>query len=195
MTNVAGGLITLEDMLEVLKYGNKQTPPDGEQLSARDAGIAHYIQAATPVIEKIIGSPLLPRTETQRRDGGKLAVLLSGRLTDDNVLAVRVDGQTWDGYVVDVDSAILYAGGGRRFPEGLRNVEIDVAAGTAPIPETLKIAVRRLVRHWIQNGDQAPRADSVNPNGADSPLPGDEWAIPRSVWQLCAPFVTGTGFA
>lgn len=193
MTDVAGGLITLEYALEGLGYGDKQAAPD-EGLSARDADIVRYIQAATPVIEHLVGGPLLPRTETQMRDGGKRAVLLSGRLTADAVTAVRVDGDPWEGHVVDVHSGILYAGGSRTFPEGFRNVAIDVAAGGAPLPETLKLAARELVRHWVQNGRQAPAAAPMNFQSDASSLPTDEYAIPRRVRQLCAPFV-GVGIA
>lgn len=194
MTDVAGGLITLEYALEGLKYGAKQEPASGEQLSARDADIVRYIQAATPVIETLVGAALLPTTETQLRDGGKLAVLLAGRLAAGAVTAVRVDGEPWTGHVVDVHSGILYAGGGRRFADGLRNVEIDVTAGTAPVHATLQLATRELVRHWVQNGNQSPAAEPMNFQADASSLPTDEYAIPRRVRQLCAPF-SASGFA
>lgn len=191
MTAVAGGLITLEYMLEGLKYGAKQTPPPGAQLSARDADIVKYIQAATPVIEHLVGAPILPRAQTQFRDGGKSAVLLSGNVSAaDAVTAVRVDGQAYTGYVVDATARILYAGGGRRFAPGIRNVEVDVVAGHTNVPETLALAARELVRHWIQNGKQSPGAGAMTLPSDTSSLVDDEWAIPRRVRQLCAPFAT-----
>lgn len=193
MTDVAGGLITLEYMLEGLKYGDKQSAEPGE-LSPRDADVAAYIKAATPVIENLVGTPLTPRTETQLRDGGKLAVLLPGRLAADAVTAVRVDGQPWTGYVVDVNSGILYAGQGRRFTEGIRNVEIDLSVGTAAVPDTIKLATRELVRHWIQNGREAPAAGVLGFQNDGSALVDDPYAVPRRVRQLCAPFA-GAGFA
>lgn len=194
MTDVAGGLITLEEALESLSYGAKLPPATGEQLSARDADVVRYIKAATPVIEWLVGSPLLPKAETQRRDGGKRAVLLSGRLTADAVTAVRVDGERWTGFDVDEHSGILYAGGGRAFADGFRNVEVDVTAGTAPVPEPLKLAARELVRHWYQNGRQSPAPEQLQFGADASSLATDEYAIPRRVRQLCAPYA-GVGFA
>lgn len=195
MTTVAGGLITLEYALEGLNYGDKQQPAAGEQMSARDADVVKYIQAATPVVEHLVGGPVLPRTETQFRDGGKYAVLLSGRIaTPDAVTAVRVDGEPHEGYTVDVHSGILYAGGSNRFPEGFRNVQVDVTVGMPKTPETLALAVRELVRHWLQNGKQSPSAGVFNFQSDESAAPTDEYAIPRRVRQLCAPF-TSAGIA
>lgn len=193
MTDVAGGLITLEYMLEGLGYGEKQ-PTDSGELSARDADIAAYIKAATPVIENLVGAPLTPREETQMRDGGKLAVLLPGRLAADAVTSVRVDGEPWTGYTVDIHAGILYAGQGRRFPDGMRNVEITLNVGVGAVPDTLKLATRELVRHWIQNGREAPAAGVLAFQGDGSALVDDPYAVPRRVRQLCAPFA-GAGFA
>ncbi|MBQ9918021.1 MAG: hypothetical protein IJO71_12590 [Microbacterium sp.] len=193
MTDVAGGLITLEYMLEGLNYGDKQSAEPGE-LSPRDADVAAYIKAATPVIENLVGAPLTPREETQLRDGGKLAVLLPGRLAADAVTSVRVDGEPWTGYTVDIRAGILYAGQGRRFPDGIRNVEITLNVGGAAVPDTLKLATRELVRYWIQNGRQAPAAGVLSVQGDESALVDDPYAVPRRVRQLCAPFA-GAGFA
>lgn len=195
MTAVAGGLITLEYALEGLKYGAKQQPEPGEQLSARDADVARYIQAATAVIEHLVGGPILPRTETQYFVGGKRAVLMSGRLTSpDAVTAVRVDGQPYEGYTVNPHAGILYAGGDRSFGDGFRNVEVDVTVGMTTVPETLQLATRELVRHWIQNGNQTPRAGVLDYGSDPTALADDPYAVPRRVRQLCAPFAE-SGFA
>lgn len=195
MTDVAGGLITLEYMLEGLSYGDKEDPAPGAQLSARDADVVRYIQAATPVIEHLAGGPILARTETQFRDGGKRAVLLSGRIASKAaVTAVRVDGETVDGYTLDPSSGIVYAGGGQTFTDGFRNVEIDVTVGMSDIPETLQLATRELVRHWIQQGKQAPRAGVLAFGDDAAALVDDPYAVQRRVRQLCAPYA-GNGFA
>lgn len=195
MTTVAGGLITLEYALEGLGYGSKQTPAPGAQLSARDADVVRYIEAATRVIEYLVGGPVLTRTQTQMRDGGKSAVLLSGLVSSADVItAVRVDGQAFTGHTVDVDAGILYAGGGRRFNPGNRNVEIDVTVGYQVVPETLQLAARELVRHWVQNGKQSPGSGATAFQSDASALVDDPYAVPRRVRQLCAPFV-GTGIA
>ncbi len=193
MTDVAGGLITLEEALESLNYGAKQQPADGEQLSARDADVVRYIQAATPVIEWLVGSPLLPRSETQRRDGGKRAVLLSGRLTADAVTAVRVDGEPWTGFDVDEHSGILYAGGGRAFGDGFRNVEVDVTAGTAPVRRRSSSPRASSCGTGSRTAVRRPRRSSCG--SARMPRAWQRRVRdPRRVRQLCAPFASA-GFA
>lgn len=193
MTDVAGGLITLEYMLEGLGYGAKQDAPEGE-LSVRDADIAAYIRAATPIIESLSG-PVLARTNTIYRSGGKSAVLISGRIADAAAItAVRVDGQAYTGFVVDVESGIIYASQSAGiFPPGTLNIQIDVTVGYAVIPDALQLATRELIRHWIQGGKEAPAA-GVLQLAVDGGETDDPYAIPRRVRQLCAPFAGG-GFA
>jgi hypothetical protein len=192
VTTVAGGLITLEFALEGLGYGAKQDAPEGE-LSVRDQDLATYIAAATPVIESLCG-PVLQVTATQYGDGGKSAVLLSGRIANTAaVTAVRVNGSAWTGHIVSSTDSIVYAGTGVAFPAGTRNIEVDVTVGYSPVPDTLQLAARELVRHWLQVGKQSPAAGGLNivPDSGD---PTDPYAIPRRVRQLCAPYQQG-GFA
>lgn len=187
MTDVAGGLITLEYALEGLQYR-------GAGAATRDADVTAYIQAATPVIEQLHG-PVLQKTKTMLADGGKSAVLLTGRIANAAaVTAVRVDGSTWTGYVVDADSGIVYAGAGRAFNDGTRNVEIDVTVGYATVPQNLQLATRELVRWWVQNGKQSEEAGVLAIGQGTDPGMTDEYAIPRRVRQLCAPGA-GSGFA
>lgn len=193
--SVPGGLITLDYALTGLGYGEVQFPGDGT--SARDADIIVYIRAATPVIEQLVG-PVLPRTKTLMLDGGKLAVLLPGVIANAGaVTAVRVDGGAWSGYTVNPDSGVVYAGptwAGLRFPPGIRNVEVDLTVGYATVPDGLQLAVRELVRHWVQIGKQAPAGGQLNMLPESSTDPSDPFAIPRRVRQLCAPYAGG-GFA
>lgn len=184
MTTVTGGLITLEYALQGLGYG---APQPG---SARDADLVAYIQAATPVIERLCG-PVLARSVTQLRDGGKSGVSLDGAIADAAAItAVRADGDSWTGHVVDPSTGILYAGGGRTFPAGSRNIEVDVNVGYATVPQALQLATRELVRHWVQIGKQSPAAGVLNLQADVASGPTDDYAIPRRVYQLCSPYMS-----
>jgi len=171
VTDVAGGLITLEYALAGLQYSGT--------IATRDDDVKAYIVAATPIIERIHG-PVLQTTKTIRANGGKSAVLLTGRIA--NAAAV------------DPDDGIVYAGAGRAFTAGVANVEIDVTVGYATIPQNLQLAARELVRWWVQNGKQSPAAGVLNLPGGGEPASDDAYAIPRRVYQLCAPGA-GSGFA
>lgn len=196
MTDVPGGLITLEYALTGLKLMPVQ-PLVGGLLSARDQDIANYITAATPVIEQLCG-PVLPVTKTILADGGKLAVLLPGAIANAAaVTGVTVNGGTWSTYVVNPDSGVVYAGptwAGIRYPMGIRNVAVTLTMGYSPIPETLQLAARELVRYWVQIGLFAPRGGALGMQPDQSAEPLDPYAIPRRVRQLCGPFLGG-GFA
>lgn len=184
MTVVPGGLITREYALEGLQYKGA--------VAARDEDVDAYIEAATPIIESLHG-PVLQKTATIRRDGGKSAVLLPGAIANAAaVTAVRVDGATWSGQSVDPDAGIVYAGTGQVFSGSV--VEVDVTVGYATVPQNLQLAARELVRWWIQNGKQSPSAGVLNLPGGTDPGMTDEFAIPRRVRQLCAPGA-GIGFA
>jgi len=186
VTDVAGGLITREYALEGLQYRGS--------VASRDADIDAYIQAATPIIEQLHG-PVLQKTATMLADGGKSAVLLRGRIANAAaVTAVRVDGTAWSGHVVDADAGIIYAGAGRTFNQGTRNVEVDVTVGYATVPQNLQLAARELVRWWVQNGKQSEDAGVLAMAQGTDPGMTDEYAIPRRVRQLCAPGA-GSGFA
>lgn len=186
MTDVAGGLITLEYALAGLQYSGT--------IATRDDDVKAYIIAATPIIERIHG-PVLQTTKTIRANGGKSAVLLTGRIANAAaVTAVRVDGAAWTGHVVDPDDGIVYAGAGRAFTAGVANVEIDVTVGYAIVPQNLQLAARELVRWWIQDGKQSPSAGALSLPAAGGPGVDDSYAIPRRVYQLCAPGA-GSGFA
>lgn len=190
MTVVTGGLITLEYALEGLGYGPKQPLVDGA-LSARDADVAAYIQAATSIIESLVGPVASRPTTITRTGGGKSAVLLPGPIADASaVTAVRVDGTAVNGWTVDVAAGIVRAATGTTF-DG--SVQIDLTTGYTVVPQALQLATRELVRYWIQIGKQSPAAGVLNIPG-DNGDSLDPYAIPRRVRQLCGPFASG-GFA
>lgn len=68
-----------------------------------------------------------------------------------------------DGSLLSVDPAAAGPGEGGR-------IEIDLQCGFGPdagaVPETLKLAIRRLVAEWFENrGDEAPRTGLALPSG------------------------------
>lgn len=196
MTDVAGGLITLEFALTGLNFGAKQSALEGVDLSPRDADVAAYIKAATPLIEQLTG-PLLPAAKTRRYDGGKSAILLLEPIANEAaVTSVTEDGTAITDFIVDADADIIYAGdhaGARTFAAGQRNIVVTCQAGYTEIPHALQLAARELVRHMYQIGKQAanPAFDSGT---ADTPAVPMGFMLPNRVVELCAPFRQG-GFA
>ena len=194
MTVVAGGLITLEYALEGLNLLTDGYTA-GSPLSARDADVAAYITAATPIIEGLCG-PVLPTVVTRKFHGGKSAILLTEQVTAAQVSSVTVDGVSLVGYVVDEVAGIVYAdSSGSGFAEGFRNVAITMTVGFSPVPSSLQLAARELVRHWWQQGKQGNRptfGDAAPGAPTDTP---QGFAVPKRVMELCAPYRTLGGFA
>ena len=185
MTDVAGGLITLEFALTGLNYTGT--------VAARDADVTAYIQAATPIIESLTG-PLLSATVTRRFNGGKSGILLNDRIgSAASVTAVRVDGTAVTGFTVDAASGIIYASNSVPFNGGFNNVEVDLSVGMATIPPALQMAARELVVAMVQGGKQGPITPFDIAGGGDTFTP-DDFLIPRRVRQLCAPY-RQAGFA
>ncbi len=196
MTDVAGGLITLEYALAGLKFKADATPEG----AARDADITTYIQAATPIIEKITG-PLLQRSaQVLVFNGGKHAILLPADISSaGQITQITEDGATIADYDVDVDAGIIYAGAigaARAFNSGVRNIRVTVAVGryaTADdVPKALQLAARELVRILWQLGMQSNRP-AYGEVSADTAVP-DDFLVPRRVLQLCEPY-RQVGFA
>lgn len=189
-TVIDGGLITLEYAAAGLKYNDVGT---GKFVS-RDADLEAYVQAATPVIEDIVGSVLLTG-KSRTFDGGGSVIILNDRVV--SITSVTETGVASPGYTFDGQAGLLYAGTSsvsRTFTAGVFNVVVAYQAGFSVIPQTLKLAARELVRFWIQQGNQAlmpaygdaPEAGSYTPQG---------FAVPKRVIELCAPFQSLGGFA
>lgn len=191
MTAVAGGLITLEYAKDGVGWSATST--------SRDSTVIAKVQAATPVIEDIVG-PVLPRSKVRRFHGGKEGVLLVDEIADEtSVTAVLEDEVAITDYWVDPDSRILYAGNrgrARRFRAGKKNIAVTYQVGYSPIPQTLQDAAQALVRHWIQQGIQGPAAPALGGDSgegmATSPM---GFAIPARVMELCQSFISSSGIA
>lgn len=189
MTVVAGGLITLEYAAEGLKYKGV-----GEFANtARDADLTVYIKAATPVIEDIVG-PVLPVSLVRTFDGGVASILLNHKVND--VEFVTVDDVDVD-FVYSPSSNVVYAGTSSAlsaFRGGIESVAVTYTVGYTPVPSTLQLAARELVRFWVQQGNQAQRPSFSDGVQADSLTPMG-FAVPRRVMELCAPYRSIGGFA
>ena len=186
-TVIAGGIITLEYAAAGLAYAAATVGQPS--YAARDADLAAYIQAATPVIENIVGA-VVPRIVVERYDGGADLIVLRNRAT--SISAVTVAGVATADYTFDPDSSILYAGGS--FLSGRQTVEVTYTTGFTTIPATLQLATRELVRFWVQQGNQSQRpafGDAVE-SAAYTP---QGFAVPKRVMELCAPYRTMGGFA
>ena len=184
MTDIVGGLITLEYAREGLNFKTADTP--------RDADLTTYVQAATPVIESIVG-PVLAVAKTRSFAGGCSSVLLPSRATA--ITSVTELGVATTDYVFDPVANIVYAGnpaGSRSFASGVLAVTVVYSAGYATIPQTLQLAARELVRHWWQQGKQSNRPAFDEPAEPFGPPMG--FAVPKRVVELCQPYVTVPGF-
>lgn len=190
MTVIADGLITLEYAAAGLKYKNLG---DGGNV-ARDDDLTAYVQAATPVIEDIVGS-VLSVSKTRVFDGGGSVIIMNDRVQ--SITSVTESGVASPGYMFDPQAGLLYAGTStvsRTFTSGVLNVSVTYLAGFATIPQAIQLATRELVRFWVQQGNQAqmpsygdsPEAGSYTPQG---------FAVPKRVIELCAPFQSIGGFA
>jgi hypothetical protein len=190
MTDIAGGLITLEYASTGLQYKDVGA---GKYVD-RDADVTTYVKAATPVIEDIVGS-VLPVSKTRTFDGGGSVIILNDRVQ--SITSVTESGVTSAGFTLDPIAGLLYAGTSsvsRTFTPGVFNVVVTYLAGMASVPQTLQLAARELVRFWVQQGmqSQAPQfgdgveSMSYTPQG---------FAVPKRVMELCAPYQAIGGFA
>jgi len=185
MTDITGGLITLEYAREGVNWAASVG-------TTNDADLTTYVQAATPVIESIVG-PVLVVSRTRSFAGGGSAVVLPERAA--TVTSVTEDGTATTDYVFDPVANIVYAGnpaGSRTFAAGVLAVTVGYTAGYATVPKTLQLAARELVRHWWQQGKQANRPAFGEPAEPVGPPMG--FAVPKRVMELCQPYVSVPGF-
>jgi hypothetical protein len=185
MTVIEGGLISLEYAREGLNFKTAD--------AVRDADLTSYVQAATAVIESIVG-PVAPVSRTRLFDGGGAAVVLPERASA--VTSVTESGDATTDFVFDSFANIIYAGvpaGSREFADGIGSVVVVYTVGYATVPQTLQLAARELVRHWWQQGKQANRpafGEAAEPSG-----PPMGFAVPKRVVELCQPFIVVAGFS
>jgi len=197
MTDIAGGLVTLEYAATGLHYqdvGSTSNPDN----TARDADLVAYVQAATPVIEEIIGTALSV-SKTVAFDGGRRSITIDDRIR--SITSVIENGVTLDpatDYMFDSTENTLYRGAApaptRRFAIGKANIGVTYVAGYTTIPANVQLACRELVRFWIEQGNQANRP--VFDSGiSSSPAAPQGFAVPNRVIELLTPDRSLPGFA
>lgn len=182
MTDITGGLITLEYAITGLGWA----APSGST-TARDADLTTYVQAATPIIEDLIG-PVLQRTGVvQTRPGWKTAVLLDGPIANAAaVTQVKVDGAVVSGWRAVPESGIVFAGYyGVIFAGDVVEVTVTTGYATANMPMNVQLATRELVRHLIMIRDAKPTAGTANIVAGEQPavIPSG-FAVPNRVIEL-----------
>ena len=178
---IAGGLITLNEAKASLGIPTTVTKDDSD--------IERYIEAATPVIEDIVG-PVLPRTITRQFAGGRSAILLPNEAAV--IQSVTDSGSAVTDYTFDTHAKILYGPG--VFSDGPLAVEVAYQAGFAVVPANINLATRELVRHWWQQGRQGNRPAFGDAGVSDVSVPSG-FAVPRRVIELCEPNRRTEGFA
>lgn len=191
MTTITGGLITLEYAAAGLNIQNV-----GEQSKVdRDAELTAYVQAATPVIENIVG-PVLPASKTVAFDGGGTSIILPDKAFSITSVVENGTTLTTGSYFFDPISSVVYGGTPiypRVFYPGKLAIQITYAVGYSPVPQVLQLAARELVRFWWQQGKAANRpayGDAVEA------APPQGFAVPKRVIELCTPFIgPEVGFA
>lgn len=197
MTVIAGGLITLEYAASGLKYTNVGSVSNPDN-SARDADLTVYVQAATPVVENIIGSAL-SISKTINFDGGYPSLDLNDRVQ--SLTTIVENGTTLvsgTDYYYNPTPQTIYRGVQPWpvgvFASGFGNISVTYLAGYAVVPAHVQLATRELVRFWIEQGNQANRpafGDGVE----STPWAPQGFAVPKRVIELLAPERTLGGFA
>jgi hypothetical protein len=183
VTAVPGGLITLEYAAQGLQFNNVGT----SSTAARDADLIAYIQAATTVIEDLVG-PVLQVTKTVTFDGGVTGIVLPDKVS--SITSVSEAGNVLPNtnWFFDPIANIVYGGNfiyPRPFYPGRLAVSITYVTGYATIPPTLQLATRELVRFWWQQGNAAQRPAYSDAVEATAP---QGFAVPKRVIELCNAF-------
>ncbi|MDM4761887.1 hypothetical protein QT381_02570 [Galbitalea sp. SE-J8] len=181
---VVDGIITLDDARKSLGWAATST--------ADDADLETYIEAVTPVVERIVG-PVIRRSKTYTVDGGRDVVLLPDAFS--TLSTVTVGGVPLAGCVADPDAGMVYAPEGTVFAGGRRSVVIVVTVGyeQSDIPENIVLAAREIVRHLWQVGRQGTRP-KWGTEEAEGLVPS-YFALPKRAEQLLAPHARAGGFA
>ncbi|NQX36254.1 hypothetical protein [Herbiconiux sp. VKM Ac-2851] len=181
---ITNGLITLNDAKKSLGWSTTTSSDD-------DSDLERYIEAATPVIENIVG-PILPASKTFTFSGGRKTISLPTPF--ETVASVTVDGAAHTGYVASPRAGIIYADAvGGSFTDGIENVTVTVTVGSATIPPNVLLATRELVRHLWQVGRQGTRP-AYGTAEADGMVP-TSFAVPKRVLELLQPNARVGGFA
>jgi hypothetical protein len=193
-TAIAGGIISLEYAAEGVRYASATV---GSAANAtRDADLTAYVQAATPVIEDIIG-PVIQVTKTVAFNGGSMSIMLNDAVS--SITSVTENGVllTSGQYFLDTQANILIGGSttySRIFTPSMLGVVVTYVAGFAVVPANVQMATRELVRFMIQQGKNAQRPGFGDPVEATVATPMG-FLVPKRVMEWLAPNRKLGGFA
>lgn len=182
---ITNGIITLAEAKASI-YGNGGVIPP----TVNDSDIEDLIEAATPIIERLVG-PIYTRSRTFYFDGGTSQINLPVRWR--TLTSVTVDGTVTTAYSADPDAATITALG--YFPTGNRNVVVVVVVGYATAaeypPHVIKMA-RDLVSLWWQQSRNANRPGTAE---LDLSVPPMGFLVPNRVAQAALATPDLPGFA
>lgn len=186
-----GGLIDRDYAKDAVGWVGKNT---------KDALFDDMIVAATPVVERLCG-PVLQRTRTITRSGGKSGVLLPDHLPDGAVITSVVENDVAiTDFFVNTAAGIVYAGTrtqSRQFLAGMQNITVTYTVGYAAgeVPKPIQLAVRALVKIWFQQDQSSGRPSFDDAGESDSFTVPQGFAVPRKVREMLAPYQRPAGFA
>lgn len=168
-----------------------------------DTELQNFIEAATPVIEKIAG-PVIVQTVTEYFDGGRPTLTLSKlpvisvtsvteTIGDTNYVLTAVtlgSSTTPTGYTLDPERGRItrrvYNATGE-FVDGLGNVKVVYSAGRANIPKNIRLAALELISHWWSMSQRNRNGGRPAFGGEDVLNMGAGYAIPNRVRELLQP--------
>jgi hypothetical protein len=183
---IVDGIITLVQARASLNLGTGDT--------AKDSDIEFYVEAATPIIESIVG-PVLAKTRTLVVDGGRYSIVLPYKIA--TVTTVVESGVATTDYTADLVAGIIYGGSEtspRCFAAGRQNIDLTVTVGSATIPKNVTLMARELVRHWWQTTRQTQRS-SFQASAQEITLQPLPIGVSRRLQELAGATVNVPGFA
>lgn len=175
-------VMSLDDCYASLKMSRTLQGSDPD----RDADMLFYAQAATTVVEGIVG-PIAPQTVTEVFDGGGPAVLLKWKPT--SIVSITQNGSPATGWVPDFVAGIIYAGYfGAWWTPGVRNLQVVYTVGSGKVRPNVLLGVREVFRQvWERSRAMGGAASS------EMVLQG--FAVPNAVYELLSSESMLPGFA
>lgn len=183
---IVDGIITLAEARSSLNLGDGDT--------AKDSDIEFYVEAATPIIETIVG-PVIARSRVLTFDGGGESLVLPYKIN--SVTSITEDGVATTDYTANLTAGIIYAGESptrSTFEDGRQNIVVTVSVGSATVAKNVTLMARELVRHWWQTTRQTQRSSfqASAQEIASQPLPV---GVSRRLQELAADLHAQPGFA
>lgn len=153
--------------------------------STSDEELRGFIEAATPVVEDVVG-PVVARAYTEVHASGSLLVLgYSPVITLTSLVPVLTNGTTYEVADMDVDSEV---GVVRRLDGGrfCGPIRVVYRAGRVIVPANISQGAKEVIRHmWdTQRGHSGARPGFGEEEFVTT---GSGFTVPRRVMELLAP--------